>query len=224
MEKPKKTVQDQGEDEWSFELDSEAIAPAKVDREKSQERPKRGLRAEKRMRIEDQGKVVHKSRSAMAREMGPTRKPVKKEKVPANIVLRGIAFLIDLSLLAAGGVLSVMFGATITDIVTSLFELIGSEVPVMVDTYSVIGAGLFVYFCLNVLMVVFFRTTIGKLLMGLRVRGYHYVDLKFSSAIAREFLFKPVSMLLLVDFVMPLFNKDRRALHDFLAQTMVVKK
>lgn len=224
MEKAKKTNEKQGEDEWSFELDNEAIAPGKISLEESEERPKRGVRTEKRMRIEDQGKVVHKSRSAMAREMGPTRRPVKKDKVPANIILRGIAFLIDLSLFAAGGALAVMFGGSITGIVTSLFELIGSEIPVMVDTYSVIGAGLFVYFCLNVVMVVFFRTTIGKLLMGLRVRGYHYVDLKFSSAIAREFLFKPFSMLLLIDFIMPLFNKDRRALHDYLSQTMVVKK
>lgn len=211
-----------GDDEWSFELEDQAV-PNAVEQVKL-ERSQRAPRKEQAIKIEDPNKIVRKSRSAMAREMGPTRKPVKADKVPANLILRGFAFLIDISLLGAGAALTLVMGTELSEIVTSVYELLGMEVPLSVDTYTIVATALLVYFCLNVVLVVFFRATIGKLLMGLRVRGYHYVDLKFSNAIWREFLFKPLSILLLIDFVLPLFNKDRRSLHDFLAQTMVVKR
>lgn len=222
VKKGPKSHSSSGDDEWSFELEDQAV-PNAVEQVKL-ERSQRAPRRERAIGIEDPSKIVRKSRSAMAREMGPTRKPVKADKIPANLILRGFAFLIDLSLLGAGAALTLVMGGEISEIVSSFYELLGLEIPLMVDTYTIIATALFVYFCLNVVLVVLFRATIGKLLMGLRVRGYDFVDLKFSNAIWREFLFKPLSILLLIDFVLPLFNKDRRSLHDFLAQTMVVKR
>lgn len=208
-------------DEWDFKIEEpvqkKERASLEVSGEKKKVRPTR-------LKLDDQTNVVRKSRTALAREQGPTKKQAPDDKVPANLFKRGFAFLFDLTLFAAGGAGAIFLGETLTSFTTSIYETLGLEVPLNIDTYTIVASALFVYFFVNVLTVVLFRATIGKALVGLRVRGYHYVDLNFKAAIAREFLFKPFSMLLLIDFVMPLFNKDRRALHDFLSSTIVVKR
>ncbi len=208
-------------DEWDFKIEEpvqkKERASLEVSSEKKKVRPTR-------LKLDDQTNVVRKSRTALAREQGPTKKQAPDDKVPANLFKRGFAFLFDLTLFAAGGAGAIFLGETLTSFTTSIYETLGLEVPLNIDTYTIVASALFVYFFVNVLTVVLFRATIGKALVGLRVRGYHYVDLNFKAAIAREFLFKPFSMLLLIDFVMPLFNKDRRALHDFLSSTIVVKR
>lgn len=211
-------------DEWDFKIDEPVEKKEKSSLRLNNDEPERKRERPTRLKLEDQTGTVRKSRTALAREQGPTKKKAPKEKVPANLFKRGIAFLVDLLLFAAGAGAAVLLGETLTEVTTSIYLMLGLEVPLEIDTYTIVGSALFVYFVTNVVTVVIFRTTIGKALVGLRVRGYHYVDLNYRAAISREFLFKPFAMLLLIDFVMPLFNKDRRALHDYLSGTMVVKK
>ncbi len=211
-------------DEWDFKIDEPQDKEDKKEKLSLRKPSEKKVPKPTRLKLEDQTNVVRKSRTALAREQGPTKKKAPAEKVPANLLKRGFAFIFDLLLFGVGAAAAVFLGATLTDISTAIITTIGLEVPIDIDTYTVIGTALFSYFVVNVATVVLFRTTIGKAMMGLRVRGYTYVDLSLSSAVAREFLFKPFSMLLLIDFVMPLFNRDRRALHDFLSGTMVVKK
>lgn len=219
----KSQAKESDSDEWDFKIEEPEEHKEKKRSSLTLEPEKKKLKPT-RLKLEDQSNFVRKSRTALAREEGATKKKAPTQKVPANLLKRGFAFLFDLALFAAGGTGAIFLGAPLTDLSTSIFQTLGLEVPLDIDTYTIVASALFVYFVVNVATVVIFRATIGKALMGLRVRGYHYVDLNFKSAIAREFLFKPFSMLLLIDFVMPLFNKDRRALHDFLSSSMVVKK
>lgn len=65
--------------------------------------------------------------------------------------------------------------------------------------------------------------TIGKRLLGLRVLSDQGVRLTFARASLRYFS-KIISALpLMLGFVMALFTKKTQALHDFIAETVVVK-
>jgi uncharacterized RDD family membrane protein YckC len=71
--------------------------------------------------------------------------------------------------------------------------------------------------------VSFFNTSLGKKLTKLRVRGDQNYTITLSKAVKREVIFKPISMVLIVGFIMPFFDKEKRSLHDRLAGTLVIK-
>jgi uncharacterized RDD family membrane protein YckC len=85
------------------------------------------------------------------------------------------------------------------------------------------------FFLLTVLIFVIFIVkkggTPGKLALGLRI-----LDIKTKNsprwlkAILRETIAKLISSIMLVGYLLPLFRKDKRALHDLISSTQVVKK
>lgn len=66
--------------------------------------------------------------------------------------------------------------------------------------------------------------TPGKLIMGLRLQNFSTGEnIGFLRTILREFIGKPLSFLILgLGYFLPLANKNKRALHDFVAGTWVV--
>ncbi|MEA9355909.1 RDD family protein [Bacteriovorax sp. PP10] len=70
----------------------------------------------------------------------------------------------------------------------------------------------------------FFNNSLGKKLVGLKVRGDEKYTLTISEAFMREVIMKPISMGCLVGFVLPFFGgKERKSLHDKVMHTFVIK-
>jgi uncharacterized RDD family membrane protein YckC len=92
----------------------------------------------------------------------------------------------------------------------------------MLDSLDVFNVTSALFFAL-LLPLSFFNTSLGKKIMKLRVRGDQAYTISLSKAFQRELIFKPISMILLVGFIMPFFTENQKSLHDKLAGTMVIK-
>ncbi|MBC7428758.1 MAG: RDD family protein [Bacteriovorax sp.] len=80
-----------------------------------------------------------------------------------------------------------------------------------------------VLFFLIVVPVAFFNVSIGKKITGQRVRGDNKYTLSLSQAFKRELIYKPIGIACLASFILPFFDKKKKALHDKLAKTFVIK-
>lgn len=68
------------------------------------------------------------------------------------------------------------------------------------------------------------HATIGKMIMGIKLCHAHKRDLSFSRTSLR-YVSKYMSFaLLLIGFIMAAFTPKRQALHDFIANTIVIRK
>lgn len=81
---------------------------------------------------------------------------------------------------------------------------------------------------LNLAIIAYFlRTkgaTIGKLILGLKVIDIRSrPQLSYGQIFFRETIGKLLSSILMIGYLMALFTKNKRALHDFLAKTRVIK-
>lgn len=74
-----------------------------------------------------------------------------------------------------------------------------------------------------VIPTAFFNTSVGKKMTNLRVRGDDKYTLSISQAFQREIIWKPLSVLCLVGFVLPFFDKKKKSLHDKISKTFVIK-
>lgn len=92
-------------------------------------------------------------------------------------------------------------------------------------------AGLALQFSFSVMMVALFGASPGKLLMGIRIVTVEGRDVGFGAALWRWVT--PVlvglvplvgGIIVLVDYLRPLWNPDKRALHDSWAGTIVVRR
>jgi len=67
--------------------------------------------------------------------------------------------------------------------------------------------------------------TPGKMLMGLRVvRTDNGANVGYARAFSREVIGKMLSMILVVGYILPIFRKDKRALHDLMTGTQVIQR
>jgi uncharacterized RDD family membrane protein YckC len=85
------------------------------------------------------------------------------------------------------------------------------------------------FYLLSVVIFVVFIVikggTPGKLALGLRIQDINSkTNPKWLNALLRETIGKIISSIMLLGFLFPLFRKDKRALHDLVAQTQVIKK
>ncbi|SFV56898.1 hypothetical protein MNB_SM-7-455 [hydrothermal vent metagenome] len=86
---------------------------------------------------------------------------------------------------------------------------------------------LFFEFLVLLVTIVFWEkwggTTPGKRMVGIKiVDAKTYKDITNKQAITRSLGYIPSTLLLGIGFLMVLFRKDRRALHDLLANTVVI--
>lgn len=136
------------------------------------------------------------------------------ERVPAPFSLRCGALLIDYILLAGvvalATLLARIFGIETRRGVSSLLTL----------TYATIGVAAFINF---VLLAGSGGQTLGKLVTGLRVECRDGSQLGYVRAALRHFVGYPLSIATLcIGFLLAAFNREGRALQDFLAGTVVV--
>lgn len=69
-----------------------------------------------------------------------------------------------------------------------------------------------------------YQATLGKLVFGLRVVDYHGERISFMRATGRHFATILSAMILMIGYIMVAFTRRRQALHDLIAQTVVVRK
>lgn len=106
-------------------------------------------------------------------------------------------------------------------------SILGATVKMALDNGELHFFGYF--YLLSIVIFILFIVkkggTPGKLALGLRIQDIHSkANPKWLNALLRETIGKIISSIMLLGFLFPLFRKDKRALHDLMAQTQVVKK
>ncbi|MFO7955059.1 RDD family protein [Thioalkalivibrio sp.] len=69
-----------------------------------------------------------------------------------------------------------------------------------------------------------YQATLGKRVLGLRVVDYDGERISFMRATGRHFATILSGMILMIGYIMVAFTRRRQALHDLIAQTLVVRK
>lgn len=163
---------------------------------------------------------------------------------PASYGLRFVALIIDVIIMSVfRGVLMFLFMAIgwLKNNTPEQDRLLQEMAINKADPETILGASLkmaldngelhfFSYFYLVsiVIFVIFIVKkggTPGKLALGLRIQDVNRkANTTWVNAIIRETIGKMLSSIMLIGFMLPLFRKDKRAMHDLIAKTQVVKK
>lgn len=168
-----------------------------------------------------------RTRSAMASEM--QRLASKNEgdifKL-APFSKRSAAFVIDSAFTAAivfAAAASAPFWRMLIQIFLDKYnlQLILPETLVM-KSIVVLSEFWVLFFCL-VIPVAFFNHSLGKKIFGLKVRGNEKYTISISQAFMRELIMKPIGILILAGFVTPFNSKNKLAIHDMAANTIVIE-
>lgn len=137
---------------------------------------------------------------------------------------RAVAYTVDLLLLELIYGLFLFIGATAVDLAeASDFDsmLLGDTLAAMVFSFVLLWAALFL------LYFTFFTywggQTPGKMLMRVRVVTKDFGDLTLLRAFGRSLCYFLSSFFLGLGFLMAAIDRDKRALHDFIAGTYVVR-
>lgn len=144
----------------------------------------------------------------------------------ANPLSRGLALVIDLGFLFCiiyTALLLAPFELQIVQHFLGIYkiELIFTPETTM-EIFNILNVLATLFFAI-VIPVAFFNCSLGKKILKLRVRGDNTYTISLSKAFQRELIFKPVSMIILVGFILPFFDKDKKSIHDKLAGTLVIK-
>ncbi len=213
---------DKKNEDWEFKIEiEEKVAPkkSKIGQAKIQEKVEVNLETDNRV-------SKFQTRTALYEELQREQKLLEKDViVTAPVFKRGIALAIDLLFFAFLFKLSEFF-IFLTKFLCSL----PMERYKFVWNFS--DATMFkAFWGFNFLLCLFFfhlipvysyNTTLGKKILGLRVRGSAQYTLNFSQVVLREILLRPLSILLVIGFIVPFFNADRRSIHDYIAKTQVI--
>ncbi len=142
----------------------------------------------------------------------------------AGSVRRGLAFLVDLAVIASlGGIVTFLLGGGLEDIVSVDKSKTGSVVINFAETFNVIREGIvgYLYF------ILFFRfggRTLGKRLFGLRVVDLGGAPrLGWYQAFERAHGYAASALASFLGFLQVLWNKEGLTMHDQLARTTVVR-
>jgi len=94
------------------------------------------------------------------------------------------------------------------------------------DLYSFsFGLGTLIHWLYFALFESSFRqATLGKIVMNIVVTDEHYRRISFARATGRHFAKYISAILLTIGFIMAAFTEKKQALHDILADTLVVQK
>lgn len=163
---------------------------------------------------------------------------------PASFGLRLGAFIIDVILMSIfRGVLMFLFLAIglLKNNTPEQDQLLQDMAINKADPAAILGASLKIYldngqlnfmaffYLLSIVIFVLFIVkkggTPGKLALGLRIQDINSkANPSWLNSLLRETVGKIISSIMLLGFLFPLFRKDKRALHDLIAKTQVVKK
>lgn len=131
---------------------------------------------------------------------------------PAGFWIRVVALVIDTILLTlATAVLAAVF------LQQNYFETFETETWTAGDSLSVLLSVAY-----SILMVVVFSGTVGKLVLGMRIVRTDGSRVSLGRATLRYFAQLLSIFTLLIGYVMVAFRKDKRSLHDLVADTVVI--
>lgn len=148
-----------------------------------------------------------------------------KTIILASVPKRAIALMIDL-LFMGFLYLFVFFSTPLFRKFIQIFmdrykrQFIFPEYIVM-NALFVIIAFITIFFFIAI-PAAFFNRSLGKKMLGLKLRSEERYNISLTQAMQREYVYKPLSILVLLGFFIPFFNKNKQSLHDFLATTLVV--
>ncbi len=84
--------------------------------------------------------------------------------------------------------------------------------------------GIILFWAYNVVMIKMFGSTVGKMALGLKVTDEEGNAPDWTTIIIREVVGKMVSLIILgIGYLMVIWDDNRQALHDKIAETLVVK-
>ncbi|MBI2518922.1 MAG: RDD family protein [Bdellovibrio sp.] len=89
----------------------------------------------------------------------------------------------------------------------------------------ILSGGIFAvcYFCIFVVLTTFTAKSPGKFVAKILVDDIDGGDIGFVRTFLREMIFKPISAVSIIGILIAFMNPHRRALHDFLAKSVVRK-
>lgn len=134
------------------------------------------------------------------------------ERKPAGFWMRFWAYLIDLLIVA--GLTSIL--------IKPAFALLGlqtGDIP-WYAPYTILSA--IVFYGYFVLMTKFFRQTVGKMIIGLRVVSLKSDDLSWTTLLFREWIGRFISVTILPLYWIVGFTPLKQGIHDYIADTTVV--
>jgi uncharacterized RDD family membrane protein YckC len=141
---------------------------------------------------------------------------------------RGISLVLDLLFIFA--IVKISF--IVVPVETKLLDMIFFEKYKLVFSYGdhvfsqlLKVFNIFAFLLIGVVFpMAFFNNSFGKKLLNLRVRGDDMYSISIAKAFSRELIYKPLSIVCLVGFILPFFDKKKKSIHDKLAGTFVIKK
>ena len=180
-----------------------------------------------KLKLDEKGYKPSRTRVEMYNELERQEKKLDEDVfVYANPIFRGIAFIIDLGFMYGLYLLAHLLVKPITFVIQLFLDKYKLQIMLSQDLYlmSVLVFSICFVALLGVLVpLAFFNTSLGKRIFGLRVRGDDFYTLNLGLALQREFIFKPISVGLVIGFIFPFFNKEKKSLHDKFARTFVIK-
>jgi len=167
-----------------------------------------------------------KTRSAMAMELNGLSGTNSDDVYNlAPIDKRAFAFIIDSFFLV--GLLYIVkdlssFLRSLIQIFLDKYnlELIIPEPFVIKFIIAMSSFGLLFFFI--AIPLAFFNHSLGKKILGLKVRGENRYTLSIFQAIKRELIMKPISIVIVAGLITPFYSKKRLSIHDMIAHTFVV--
>lgn len=148
----------------------------------------------------------------------PTQQVVAKptdqfEHKAAGFWIRFWAYVADLLVLSSIGML----------LIKPIFRLLSLEIndPTWYAPFTLITS--IIFYAYFVLMTKFFNQTVGKMIFGIKVISKDREKLKWSTILFREWVGRIISVIPLnIPYLAVAFTPKKQAIHDFIADTLVV--
>lgn len=173
--------------------------------------PATGTRADERTR----GRITANASASGVRQQFTTREASDSSRV-APFARRCAALLIDYILAAAILAITTMLSRTAA-------AGIGARTDSVIEGFGLLFAAAMLVFNFVILAGLSNRT-FGKWATGLRIERTNGDAVSFARILMRHLIGYPLSLITLgIGFLIPVFNRDGRALHDFLFDTIVVR-
>ena len=179
------------------------------------------------LKLENENYNAKASRGELYKELKKAEQQIETDVYDyPTPVSRAAALLIDSAFtvgLVKASIITAPLEIQLVDLFISKYNL-QMDIPVeyQIPVFMALTIFLALFFFI-VIPTAFFNATLGKKLTGLRVRGVDKYTLSIGQVFWRELLYKPLSIGLLVGFVLPFFNEQKQSLHDKISGTFVIK-
>lgn len=201
-DKKLETSTQQTQTEWMFSIDKQfKEEPIRVENKVEKER--RVGAQKNNLSLAEVPKGVGRTRNEMYNDLQEKHAALGDVYELASFSNRGMAFVIDQL------VLSGLF------YISYHFQFFTHEFAMAINL-------IIFYFIFFIFPLKYYNATIGKKLMKINLRGTDEYTLGLLKIILRELIVKPISLGILIGFIVPFFNKKRRSLHDYLTGTIVI--